>query len=293
MQAMILAAGFGTRLLPYSAERPKPLFPILNTPLLLLTIERLQAVGCRRIIVNCHHLGEQIVNAVEGIDGVIVQQEETILGTGGGLARARSTGLISDEPLLISNGDIYHNIDLTELYTAHCNSDAVVTMALHDYPRFNSLRVEGGQVVGFGCKDKDALAFTGLHVIEPRIIDGIELGFSCIIDRYKTLLENGENIANYRVDEFYWTDMGTPEDYLNLHAGLIDGTVPCLSNEGLGIHRSGDVEGAVEDWACLAAGVMVPRGACLARSVVWGGVVLEPKLYKDTIVSPKTLRGME
>ena len=85
MQAMILAAGFGTRLLPYTKYRPKPLFPVLNTPLLVAAVRRLKKFGFSRIVVNCHHLGEQISAALDDIDGVRIQYEETILGTGGGL----------------------------------------------------------------------------------------------------------------------------------------------------------------------------------------------------------------
>lgn len=117
MQAMILAAGFGTRLLPYTLSRPKPLFPILNQPLLLLTIRRLQQAGCDHIVVNCHHLREQIVAALHGIPGVVVQEEVVILGTGGGLRKARA--LFRDEPVLVTNGDIYHTVDYRRLYRHH------------------------------------------------------------------------------------------------------------------------------------------------------------------------------
>jgi len=86
MQAMILAAGVGTRLLPHTLVRPKPLFPILNQPLLLLTIKRLQRLGFDHIVVNCHHLRDQVVAAISEVSGVVVQEEETILGTGGGFA---------------------------------------------------------------------------------------------------------------------------------------------------------------------------------------------------------------
>ncbi|NNK15095.1 MAG: NTP transferase domain-containing protein, partial [Desulfofustis sp.] len=75
MQAMILAAGFGTRLLPYTKYLPKPLFPVLNTPLLLAAVKRLKNSGFSKIIVNCHHLGEQIVTCLRDIPGVSVQQE--------------------------------------------------------------------------------------------------------------------------------------------------------------------------------------------------------------------------
>ncbi len=91
MQAMILAAGLGTRLLPHTSIRPKPLFPVLNSPLLLLTIARLKNFGFDHIIVNCHHLREQIVEAVELIEDVMVIEEEIILGTGGGLRGAVTT----------------------------------------------------------------------------------------------------------------------------------------------------------------------------------------------------------
>ena len=70
MQAMILAAGLGTRLLPHTLIRPKPLFPILNQPLLLLTIKRLQMLGFDHIVVNCHHLREHIVGVLDGVQGV-------------------------------------------------------------------------------------------------------------------------------------------------------------------------------------------------------------------------------
>ena len=110
MQAMILAAGFGTRLLPYTELRPKPLFPLLNKPLLLLTIERLQRAGFDHIVVNCHHLRDQIVDLLQDLRGVVVQQEDIILGTGGGLRLALN--VFRNEPVLVTNGDIYHSVDL-------------------------------------------------------------------------------------------------------------------------------------------------------------------------------------
>ena len=117
---MILAAGLGTRLLPHTLIRPKPLFPVLNQPLLLATIRRLQNLGFDHIVVNCHHLRQQVATALNGIAGVILQEEEVILGTGGGLRRALN--LFRDEPLLVSNGDIYHTIDFLRLYNEHKKS---------------------------------------------------------------------------------------------------------------------------------------------------------------------------
>ena len=125
MQAMILAAGFGTRLLPYTKKRPKPLFPLLNEPLLLLTIKRLQNAGFDHIIVNCHYLKEQIVEALDGMRGVVIQEEDIVLGTGGGLRMALR--LMRDEPLLITNGDIYHSIDNSNVFRTFSNLTIFLT----------------------------------------------------------------------------------------------------------------------------------------------------------------------
>ncbi len=282
MQAMILAAGFGTRLLPHSLLRPKPLFPVLNTPLLLLTIRRLQNVGCDHIVVNCHHLRGQVAAALADLPGVIVLEEEILLGTGGGLRGALAH--LRDEPLLVSNGDIYHTIDFADLYRSHQESGARVSLAVHDYPRFNTVQIEGRRIVGFThTQAGDCLAFTGLHVLDPEILQDIRPGtFSCILDLYKSMLGAGQTIAALRVDGSYWTDMGTSEDYLQLHAGLLKGSIPCWAEIGewgktpfirpVGTRVAADLE--LTDWACLGA-VEVGDDVHLTRVVAWDGVRIE------------------
>ena len=273
MQAMILAAGYGTRLLPYTQLRPKPLFPLLNEPLLLLTIKRLQNVGFDHIIVNCHYLKEQIVEALSGLQGVVVQEEETILGTGGGLRMALPT--MQDEPLLITNGDIYHSIDYLELYRSHEAGGAPVTMAMHDYLRFNKVAVEGGSVSGFGVEGKEGcLAFTGLHVLDPVVLEKIpQTGKSCIIDRYRQLLRDGEKIQAKDVSGCSWTDMGTVDDYLALHGQLLTGEIPLwnefsTSFEGTVLCQEHTAKQVFEEWACVG-NVLLPEEVYLTRCVVW------------------------
>jgi NDP-sugar pyrophosphorylase family protein len=292
MQAMILAAGFGTRLLPHTLIRPKPLFPILNQPLLLLTIKRLQNLGFDHIVVNCHHLRQQIIDALSGMRGVVVQEEEVILGTGGGLHRA--LGVLRNEPLLVSNGDIYHSVDFLKLYRQHEKSGQPVTLAMHNSPRFNSVTVKDGKVSQFANDTKSTrLAFTGLHVIDPDILlDSHEGGFSCIIDRYRRLLEKGVKIDCFRTDDCYWTDMGTPGDYLALHQGLLTETIPCWQEIGP-IDRPYCIAGragfgaqvTMNDWACVGNARI---GDCshLERVVVWDDVVVQNgSRLVDSIVS--------
>ncbi|MEE4240368.1 MAG: NDP-sugar synthase [Desulfopila sp.] len=291
MQAMILAAGLGTRLLPYTTIRPKPLFPILNIPLLLAAVQRLQSCGFTHIIVNCHHLGHQIERELDGISGVILQQEEVLLGTGGALGRAREHML--DEPLLVTNGDIYHTIDLAEFYRRHQQQGAQVSLAVHDYPRFNTLLVDEGRVCRFkGNGIEGSLAVTGIHVLDPAIMDSIDpLAYSCIIDRYKDMLCCEKTIAAVRVDGCYWKDMGTVEDYLELHSNLLTKKVPCWAEMRGGPTPFLLAEDAVvrenltlQDW-CAVGRATIGRNVCISRSVVWDDAVIpDNSRIIDTIV---------
>ncbi len=278
MQAMILAAGFGTRLLPHTLIKPKPLFPLLNIPLLLLVIHRLQAIGFDHILVNCHHLSEQITEILEDIPFVTVQKEEIILGTGGGLRGILKK--LRNEPLFVTNCDIYHTIDIKQFYNNHVDSSHSITLATHDYPRFNSVNVDGNQVVGFDRgSDTSLLAFTGLHMVHPELLESIvENEYSCIIDHYCKLLSENIFISSYRVDNCFWTDMGTPEEYLKLNEGLLAGTIPrwqeieeptstfCITQNSK-IHESAELHG----WACIKDAYL-GKNVHLSNSVVWENV---------------------
>lgn len=292
MQAMILAAGFGTRLLPYTLIRPKPLFPLLNHPLLLLTIQRLQQAGCNHIVVNCHYLREQIVRALQGIPGVVVQEESSVLGTGGGLRMALDQ--FRDEPLLVTNGDIYHTIDYQHLYQSHIRNGALVTMAMHDCPRFNTVAVQDDRVCSFDERNNgELLAFTGLHVLEPEVLSGIPTqGEYSIIDLYRQLIEQGQPISVTRVDDCFWTDMGTVDDYLALHAGLLAGKIPLWPELGLpakspflfGDKAKTGSDLVLRDWACVGDAV-IGSNTYLQRSVVWdGAVIAEGQRVVDQLV---------
>lgn len=297
MRAMILAAGFGTRLRPYSLLRPKPLFPILGRPLLGLTLDRLRQAGFSEIVVNAHHLGAQIAQFLEGQPGVTVQMEAEVLGTGGGLRMARPS--FGSEPLLVTNGDIYHTIDLAMVYAHHRRSGAAVTMVMHDYPRFNRVGVTaGGRVCGFTPEEAGEgaklLAFTGLHVLDPRVLDSIPVGsFYNILDCYRAGLRHGLEIRALVVPDPGWWDMGTPADYLALHGHLLaapargaGGRANPRFLQGLGVRLGRGVE--LVDWVALGDQVTVGAGAHLERVVVWDGVRIEAgTVWRDTIVVPE------
>ncbi len=298
MQAMILAAGFGTRLLPHTLVRPKPLFPILNQPLLFLTIKRLRTFGFDHIIVNCHHLRQQIVDALRGMKGVVIQEEEIILGTGGGLRKALRH--LRDEPLLVSNGDIYHTVNLRRFYQYHVAHENLVTLAMRNDHRFNTVLVKNGRIINFDNQDSiNKLAFAGLHVIEPSVLEDITRNrYSCIIDRYRKMLQDNQAIDCYRVDDCYWTDMGSISDYLALHQGLLTETVPCWQEIGpvrkpycIAKRAKLPAHFELKDWVCIGE-AHIENGTRLERVVIWDNVSIPcGRRLGDMIVSSHDIKN--
>ena len=301
MKTMILAAGQGTRLLPYTLKRPKPLFPVLNRPLLLLTVRRLRKAGFGEIIVNCHHLRRQIVDALQAEKGCRPQEEDIVLGTGGGLRKAMDS--LGREPALIVNGDIYHTIDYQAVYHGHRQSGADVTLVLHDYPRFNNVAVNDRLMVedfrlsdASGREASELLAFTGIHVINPEVLGIMPPDTpACIIDCYEQLLSRGGKIRAHVAKGHYWTDMGTPGDYLRLHGGLITGKIPVyeeLAEELSEAPFAGKQKAAIgenvtlQDWACLGKGTVIGPGATIQKSVIWDGAAVPPgSIIKNAIIT--------
>lgn len=299
MQAMILAAGLSTRLRPFSLNRPKPLFPILNQPLLALTVNRLKTAGFSSITVNTHHLGEQIELALARQPGITLQPEEIILGTGGGLRRALPN--FGDEPVLVVNGDIYHSLDFSEIYRRHCQNDAQVTMVTHAYPRFNTVTVNAREeIISFDPKrqrnsTEKMLAYTGVQVINPEVLRLIEPDrFSGILDCYQTWRQQGGRIKSMKVQDHFWTDIGTVADYLDLHAGLIAGRIPAYPEiagaltDQFVIAASAVMADDVQlaDWVCVGPRARIGKGAELSRVVVWDGAEVAPGArIADTIIT--------
>lgn len=297
---MILAAGLGTRLRPYTSVLPKPLFPILGRPLLLITIDKLRQAGFSPIIVNCHHLGSQIVEFLEDEDDIFIQRESAVLGTGGGLRMALPH--LGVEPLLVTNGDIYHDVPYDEIYARHLVSGAKVSLVMHDFPRFNKVCVATDeQILGFPGvaspvkenSDIRELAFTGIHVVAPEVIKAIPGGcFFNIIQRYTDYMSHGGHIKAIELANILWHDIGTPADYLKLHADLLcqGGCLHDLQQLGRsmfycgsGLQKGHDV--ILQDWGFFGSGVKIGDNVELKRVVAWDGAVIpDHSVLHDTII---------
>jgi len=240
---MILAAGLGTRLRPLTDNRPKALVEINGRTLLEITLSRLRSFGVREVIINVHHFADLIVEYLKTNDNfgmrIEVSREETLLDTGGGLKKAawffagssvEDSGR-ADEPFIVHNVDVLSEINLRHMVQFHTASQALATLAVQDRETSRHLLFDDqlqlcGRRSGSdqepelvrsslvrSAQPLHAWAFSGIHVISPRLLAMmIEGGAFSIVTSYLRLAAQGEKILAFRADEYYWRDLGRPDN---------------------------------------------------------------------------------
>jgi NDP-sugar pyrophosphorylase family protein len=223
MQAMILAAGLGTRLKPVTDYIPKALVKLNGTTLLEITIRKLIDNDFRKIIINIHHFSDQIkaflnVNTFAA-DIIISDETELLLDTGGGIKFAKK--YFDDSPILIHNVDIISDLDLKDFYQYHISDDSLASLcvgkrASNRYLLFNKNKILCGwqdvakekKIVVRDEPNLEQYAFNGIHLINPELIDLFpdEKVFS-IINAYLKVAES-EDIQAYVTNDINWVDVG-------------------------------------------------------------------------------------
>ncbi|MCU1242531.1 MAG: hypothetical protein JWO71_3257 [Candidatus Acidoferrum typicum] len=245
MKAMILAAGLGTRLRPLTDGRPKALVEIAGRTLLEITLARLRSFDVREVIVNVHHFADQIVQYLKANTNfgmrIEISREEILLDTGGGMKKAAwfflEDAASRDEPFILHNVDVISTIDLVKMVEAHEASDALATLAVQRRESSRQLLFDRhlqlcGRRAGRDHEPEivrqsprlEPLAFSGIHVISPRLLPMLtEEGVFSIIAPYLRLAGQGEQILGFRADEYYWRDLGKPADLLQASRDLEQG----------------------------------------------------------------------
>ncbi|MEQ1354732.1 MAG: nucleotidyltransferase family protein [Candidatus Acidiferrum sp.] len=231
---MVLAAGLGTRLRPLTDDRPKALVEVGGRTLLEITLARLRTFGIREVIVNVHHFADQVISFLEANANfdmrIAVSRENVLLDTGGGLKKAGlfflQDGNSNAEPFVLHNVDVVSTIDLQRMVAFHSETQALATLAVQERDSSRQLVFdENSQLCGRRirrdqnaamvrpAKETKELAFSGIHIISPRLLPLMkEEGVFSIIDCYLRLAGEGEKIAAFRADEYYWRDLGNPAD---------------------------------------------------------------------------------
>jgi NDP-sugar pyrophosphorylase family protein len=235
MRAMVLAAGLGTRLRSLTDHRPKALVEVGGRTLLEIALARLNFFGIREVIVNVHHFADMIVDYLKtnknfGMRIDVSREDEVLLDTGGGLKKAAHFFLQKsqspEEPFILHNVDVISTIDLLRMAQFHSENHALATLAVQDRPTSRYLlfdeqlqlcgRKSGSdgqaELVRTSSHPK-ALAFSGIHVISPRLFSLMtEEGVFSIIAPYLRLATQGEKIIAFRSDEYQWRDLGRLDD---------------------------------------------------------------------------------
>jgi NDP-sugar pyrophosphorylase family protein len=244
---MVLAAGLGTRLGLLTAERPKALVEINGRTLLEITLKRLDTFGIRDVIINVHHFADMIVAYLKANNNfgmrIEISREEILLDTGGGLKHAAWFFLQdsppSDEPFVFHNVDVLSNIDLRRMTQFHVENHALATLAVQErstsrYLLFDSDLWLCGRHSGpdqepeivRACRNPEPLAFSGIHIISPRLLSTLrEEGVFSIIPSYLRLASQEEKILGFRADEYYWRDLGRSGDLVQAAKDLASGAL--------------------------------------------------------------------
>lgn len=231
---MILAAGLGTRLRPLTDHRPKALVEVAGRTMLEITLVRLRNSGVTDVIINVHHFADMVVDYLHSHNNVgmniAVSREDVLLDTGGGLQKAAYFFLDHagqpDEPFIVHNVDVISTIDLRGMLDFHLQHQALATLAVQERKTSRYLLFDdSGRLCGRragqdgaaelvrSTQSVQALAFCGIHVISPRLLGMMnEKGVFSIIPSYLRMARAGEKIVAFRADDYYWRDLGKPEN---------------------------------------------------------------------------------
>ena len=296
MRAIVLSAGYGTRLWPLTEDRTKPAIPILGKPLVGYVAEYLAGFGIDEIVVNLHHRPDSVRKALGdgGQFGVKLHyvEEPVILGTSGALDNANE--YFHDDTFVVVNGKIITDIDLSRALQTHRQHDALATLVLLPNSRrelFSVVNTHDGLITGFGGMpkpgDENPLMFTGIQIFEPRIFDYIPKGvFShSTTDVFPKAIANGERIAAH-VAAGQWRELSTLQRYLDISLELMKEKGNSISvGAGCTIEEETEISQAI-----LWDRVTVERGARVRRSVLADGVTIKSNdLVENAIVVPAAL----
>jgi mannose-1-phosphate guanylyltransferase len=291
---MVLAAGKGTRLFPLTGEIPKPMAPVVDTPIIRHIFDLLARHGLAEAHVNVHYLADVLLEAygeesrVNGMRIRLVREDE-LTGTAGGvkrLARAAPVGEL-DGTFVVVSGDALTDVNIENLVAFHKEKGALATIALHRVSNTSEFGVveidEEGDILGFQEKPTpeeaiSTLANSGVYVFEPRVLEYIPENtfFDFARDVFPRFLETKERFVGYQGD-FYWSDIGTLEAYRQAQYDVLSGRVRVKvpgkkRGESLWVGENAQIHpsAALEGYVVVGRDAVIGRGVLLAGDVTVG-----------------------
>jgi len=217
-QAMILAAGKGTRLRPLTLETPKPLVEVGGQPLIIWHIKALQAAGITDITINASWLADKLMDTLGDGTQFGVQlhwslEADAPLETAGGISKALQTGKLKNEPFILVNSDVWTTFDFSQLVTYELSADQRAHLLLIDNPEHNEggdFAINNGLASEKAIGDADKYTFAGISVVSPQLVDGLVSGQSAALGPLlRQAMIKFQVTAEIMHDN--WIDVGTPE----------------------------------------------------------------------------------
>ena len=301
MKAMVLAAGFGTRLQPLTHVLPKPMFPVLGRPLLSHTFDILESANITDVAVNVHHLPDFIINYFEKQKlhdlNLHFSREEKILGTAGGIKKME--GFLEGGPFILINSDIITNIKLDKVIDFHKKNNSRLTLVVRQDispEQYDSIEIcKDGRIVHFvGASSMNIpgnttrVMFTGIQIIEPEIFKRIPEGQFCGTTEsiFPQMIKDEVPVYGY-LHNGYWKDMGNRENYLQVNSDALDervslkGVSPNELNNPLIIppvlvDRNCQVaeNSQIGPYTVIGPNCNIKSGAIIENSILWEGVTI-------------------
>ena len=235
-QAMILAAGKGTRLRPLTLETPKPLVEVGGQPLIVWHIKALKAAGITDITINASWLADKLMDALGDGSQFGIQlhwslEEDEPLETAGGIFQALQTGKLQNAPFILVNSDVWTMFDFTKLTNYELSADQRAHLLLIDNPEHNNggdFAINNGLASEQPVGDADKYTFAGISVVSPRLVDGLVAGQpAALAPLLKQAMLKFQVTADVMPDN--WIDVGTPERLAQINS--------FIATKGTGTHQ--------------------------------------------------------
>jgi len=276
-RAVVLAAGFGTRLLPLTRIRPKALLPLGGRPMLEHSLRLLASWGVDDVLVNCHWLADQVVDFLRGVRlpgmKISISHEPEILGTGGVLRRAE--WFLGEEPFWMLNADVAAELDpapLVHLFRAH---RPLAVLWLHPERGPRTVELQGNRITTFTSRrpgSPGTCTFCGLQLLSPAITQYMPPdGFSSIITAYLNGIRAGQSVLGAAVRDSYWADIGSPEAFLEAQREIRD--AHRRRRPGRFLYASESHEGRIHPDAGLVNTIVMDHAAVGPRAELHDAIV--------------------
>lgn len=283
-RAFVLGAGLGTRLKRLTECRPKPLVPLAGRPLISYGLDHLLGVGVQEIVINTHHRAEAYTRtfpkSVYRSVPLVFRHEPVLLETGGGIKNVED--LLNDEPFIVYNGDILATLPLEPAISHHLETRNEVTLILrsHGGPLQVAYSPETGRILDIRHRLGRAVGthlFTGIYIVDPAFFRRLRLEKASVVPAFIQMIEEGAALGGIVLDEGDWWDLGTREQYLEVHRAL-----RAASPEANWVHPSARVDPTAVLTGATFVGPETEVGpdAKLHDSILWDGT----RIAQDSVL---------